>query len=307
VRLHGHRGARGIWPENTMLGFQNTFDLGVQTVELDILLTKDNIPVVTHNPTLMPDTTRDERGAWVVDDRLKISDFTYNNLRRLDVGGIRSGSDYAARYAEQAFLFGHEIPTLANVAALCGKPTYQNTWLNIEIKSTPLHKNLTPPPSELARHTLDVIQSHGLQNRVIVQSFDWRVLREVEAIDPDIPRSHLTYLDCAAPVMQPNIYANSPWMADAASATQPADLPRIIADMGGSVWSPFHQDVTPSDVAAAQDLGLIVNAWTVNTPDDIERIIDTGVDGIITDYPARVQRCLLQRGLLWREDLTTPC
>ena len=289
------------------MGFQNAFDLGVQIVELDVLLTKDNVPVVTHNPTLMPDTTRDERGKWLSNDALKISDFTYQDLRRFDVGGIRSGSDYAARYPEQAFLFGYKIPTLADVAALCCQPTYQNTWLNVEIKSTPLNEGLTPPPAELARHTIDVIQSFDLQSRVIVQSFDWRVLREVELIAPDIPRSHLTYLESAAPVMQPNIYENSPWIADAVGIAVPADLPAIIADMGGSVWSPFHENVTPTDVAAAHELNLIVNAWTVNAPDDIERMIDAGVDGIITDYPARVQRCLMQRGLLWREDLTTPC
>ena len=83
VRLHGHRGARGIWPENTMFGFKNTLDLGVRVVELDILLTRDEIPVVTHNPTLMAATTRDEHGLWVQAEDLKISDFTFEELKRV--------------------------------------------------------------------------------------------------------------------------------------------------------------------------------------------------------------------------------
>lgn len=303
MRLHGHRGARGIWPENTLLGFQSTFDLGVQVVELDVLLTKDNIPIVTHNPTLMAATTRDESGAWIETDDLIVWDYTFEELSRFDVGGIRMDSDYAARYPEQAFLFNHPIPRLGDVAKLACEPAYTDVWINVEIKSTPLHENLTPPPADLAKQTLAVITEHGLQDRVILQSFDWRVLQEIEKIAPNAPKSHLTYLERDKPTMQPNIYANSPWMAGASNAADHADLSQVIADLGGAIWAPFHRDITPKSVEHAQKLGLIVNAWTVNEPSDIERVISAGVDGIITDYPARVQRCLLQRGLSWREDL----
>jgi glycerophosphoryl diester phosphodiesterase len=296
-----------MWPENTLLGFQGTFDLGVPVVELDVLLTKDNVAVVTHNPTLMAATTRDHQGKWITSEDLKVSDFTLKELRRFDVGGIRAKSAYAHCFPEQSFLFGHPIPTLDEVAKLACRPAYKNVWLNIEIKSTPLVKGLTPAPADLAASVFKVIESNDLSDRVIVQSFDWRVLLELERIAPNIPRSHLTYLENAAPVMQPNIYANSPWMADASTASDEINLCKVIAEMGGAIWAPFHKDITSDSVAKAQDLGLIVNAWTVNEPTDIEHVIDTGVDGIITDYPARVQRCLLQRGLFWREDLQIPC
>ena len=307
VRLHGHRGARGIWPENTMFGFKNTLDLGVRVVELDILLTRDEIPVVTHNPTLMAATTRDEHGLWVQAEDLKISDFTFEELRRFDVGGIRAGTAYGARYPEQAFLFGQAIPSFTEVLQLVGREVYKDVWLNIEIKSTPLHPGLTPPPAKLAHHVVHAIQDAGLQDRVIVQSFDWRVLREVAQIAPALARSHLTYLDCATPVMQPNIYADSPWMAGTSVAPDRADLCDVIAGMGGKIWSPFHEDITAQDVARAQALGLIVNAWTVNEIGDIDRVLAAGVDGIITDYPARVQRRLLERGLRWHEGIGLPC
>jgi glycerophosphoryl diester phosphodiesterase len=305
--LHGHRGARGVWPENTLLGFQSTFDLGVPVVELDVLLTKDNVAVVTHNPTLMAATTRDHQGQWITSETLKVSDFTHKELRRFDVGGIRPNSAYAHCFPEQAFLFEHPIPTLDEVAKLACRPTYKNVWLNIEIKSTPLVNGLTPPPADLAEQVIKVIADNGLSGRVIVQSFDWRVLLELEKMAPNIPRSHLTYLENAAPVMQPNIYANSPWMAGSTTNTDHSNLCDVISGLGGKIWSPFHENIQPEQVARAQELGLVVNAWTVNEIADIDRVIDAGVDGIITDYPARVQRRLLECGLTWCEQYPAPC
>lgn len=306
MRLHGHRGARGHWPENTLLGIKNTFDLGVRVVELDVLLSQDNVPVVTHNPTLMTATTRAQTGGWITDDSLKIIDIPYCALKQYDVGGIRAGTAYAARYPDQAFLFDLNIPTLEDVAVLVQADTYKDVWLNIEIKSTPLDAGLTPAPDLLAKHVVDLLVKKRLQERVILQSFDWRVLREIKALAPDIPRSHLTYQNCKAPVMQPNIYADSPWMDGTACRADFSDLSSVIAGLGGAIWSPFHENITQDAVQEAQELGLIVNAWTVNDVADIDRMLTIGVDGIITDYPGRVQRRMIERGIGWHEDLAVP-
>lgn len=302
VRLHGHRGARGIWPENTAMGFRNTFDLGLQVVELDVLLTKDNVAVVTHNPRLMADTTRGPDGQWLPAEGPKICDLTFADLCTYDVGGMRPGSAYAARYPEQAFLYGQHIPTLDEVARLIQKPPYSDAWLNIEIKSTPTQNGLTPAPALLTFQVAQVIAQNHLSKRVIVQSFDWRVLEHIAQIAPHLPRSHLTYLTRPDPAFEPNIYPGSPWMAGAVTSRGDDNLCEVIAEAGGQIWAPFHEDITSDQVARAQAMGLIVNAWTVNEPADIDRMIDAGVDGIITDYPGRAQRCLIEKGLNWRED-----
>ncbi len=304
IRLHGHRGARGIWPENTIAGFKGTFDIGVLVVELDVLLTNDNIAVVTHNPLLMSATTRGPDAQWLSSDGPNVADLSYAELCEYDIGGIRCGTKYAETFSEQAFMYGLRIPTLDSVAKLLSLPEYAQAWLNIEIKSTPTQEGLTPPPERLAHHVVETIKQNKLERRVIVQSFDWRVLKHVQRLAPELPRSHLTYLKTPSINMDPNIYEGSPWMAGAITTRPNCELCDVIADEGGQFWAPFHMNVNADEVARAQAKGLIVNAWTVNSIPDIDRMIDAGVDGIISDYPARVQRRLIERGYHWREDYT---
>lgn len=146
VRIYGHRGARGVWPENTFLGIKNAFDLGLQVVELDVLVTKDLIPVVTHNAALKADTTRDHGGNWLEKRGPKIYDLTYADLQQYDVGAIRPGSDYAAEFPDQTPTPKQTIPALANIAALLQQPAYADRWLNIEIKGYVSRDDLTPHP-----------------------------------------------------------------------------------------------------------------------------------------------------------------
>ena len=300
VRLHGHRGARGVLPENTLIGFQNTFDIGVDVVELDVLTTADDVPVITHNPRLMAASTRDRSGRWLEGQGPVIHDLTLAELKAHDVGGLRAGTDYAARYPDQAFLDDQRIPALAELAELVSRPPYGNVWLNIEIKSKPSRPEFTPPLPDYVAGILAVLKRFRLSRRVILQSFDWRVLREVSQQDPELPRSYLSYLDRPDPPMDPNIIDGSDWMAGSRLADAGGSLPDLIADLGGAVWSPYHTDIRADEVAQAQARGLIVNAWTVNSAAEIQAAIDAGVDGLITDYPARAQRILLAQGLTWR-------
>lgn len=303
VRLHGHRAARGVLPENTLLAFRNTFDIGVQVVELDILSTRDGIPVITHNPRLMSASTRDAEGNWLSGEGPRIHDLTYEELSRYDVGGLRAGTAYAARYPDQAFLNGLRIPRFEDLARILAEPAYREIWLNIEIKSHPDRPDDTPPLPDYVAAVLSVLRGHGLEDRSILQSFDWRVLEEVACKAPDLPRSYLSYLPRPQPTMEVNVFEGSPWIGNAPWASVGGSLPRMISHMGGLIWCPYHEDLDPEEVALAHELGLIVNTWTVNSPEDMHRAIDAGVDGIITDYPARAQRLLLDRGLSWREDV----
>ncbi len=304
VRLHGHRGARGVLPENTLLGFCHTFDIGVQVVELDILATADGVPVITHNPRLMAASTRDPQGIWLTEDGPRIHDLALSELQSYDIGGLRAGSDYAGRYPEQAFLNGQHVPTLDALATLVADPALSHIWLNIEIKSSPDDPESTPPLKDYVAAVIRVLRAHDLMDRVILQSFDWRVLEIIRDKAPELPRSYLSFLPKPGAPFSANVFQGSQWLGEAEFEAGPGAVPRLVAHLGGKVWAPFHRDITPEDVDLAHDLGLIVNAWTVNTPEDIHAAINAGVDGLITDYPARAQRLLLDRGLSWREDVT---
>lgn len=304
IRLHGHRGARGVLPENTLIGYRNTFEIGVQVVEIDIMVTADGVPVLTHNPSLMAAATRGPDGEWLEQDSKPIVQMSRNELQKFDVGGLRDGTTYAARYPDQAFLSGIKIPDLAQLVDMVQKPEFANIWLNIEIKSNPDRPNDAPPLPLLVAPVLAVIDAADLADRVLLQSFDWRVLAEIARQAPHIPRSHLTFATRNHPAMAANVIEGSPWMDGASLAAHNGSIPQVITSLGGAVWSPYFQDLTAETLAEAQALGLVVNVWTVNTRADINRMIDLGVDGIITDYPARAQRCLLAKGLSWREDIT---
>ena len=300
VRLHGHRGARGVLPENTLLGFAHCFDIGVEVVELDVLCTSDGVPVITHNPRLMAASTRDAAGRWLSEEGPLIHDLTWDALQSYDIGGLQAGTDYGARYPDQAFLTGQHIPRLEDVAHLLQQPENAHVWLNLEIKSHPERPAATPPLPDYVASILGVLRGEGLLDRVILQSFDWRVLEVIADKSPEVPRSYLTYAPRADAPMDVNVFEGSPWIGSASWAQFDGSLPRLISHLGGMVWSPHHSDLVPEDVALAQDLGLIVNTWTVNTGPEINAAIDAGVDGIITDYPGRAQRVLLERGLCWR-------
>lgn len=299
IHVHGHRGARGIVPENTLSSFRFTLDIGIRIIELDILATSDQTPVVTHNPRLMPFSTRSEDGSWIVGNGPLVYESTYSELSKYDVGGLQPGTDYAHLYPDQAFLTGLKIPRFEDVCTLLHEPGNQDVWLNVEIKSDPRHPQNTPPIPAFVEHTLRVIFENDVSDRIILQSFDWRILHECARQAPDIPRSYLTYMPKPDAPMAVNIYEGSPWMDGLSLVEHENNVPRLIAADGGHVWSPFHEDLDDERLAAAREHNLVVNVWTVNERSEIDRMIDLHVDGIITDYPGRVQRQLLERGLMW--------
>ncbi|MCP4383025.1 MAG: glycerophosphodiester phosphodiesterase [Hyphomicrobiales bacterium] len=299
IHIHGHRGARGILPENTLEGFRFTFGIGVRIVELDIFATCEGTPVITHNPRLSPYSTRSEDGSWLQAEGPLISELTDLELSRFDVGGLQPGSEYANRYPDQAFMPGLRVPLLGDLCRMISANGYQDTWLNVEIKSHPMHPENTPSLPVYVERILSVIDEAEVGSRVVLQSFDWRILHECARQMPEIPRSYLTYTPKPNPPRPVNVYEDSPWMDGLSLAAHGNSLPDLIASDGGQVWGPFHHDLTAEDLAAARNNGLLVNVWTVNEFADIERMIDLKVDGIITDYPGRVQRRLLDHGMTW--------
>ena len=281
--LQGHRGARGLLPENTLAAFARALDIGVTTLELDCGVTRDGVVVIAHDRTLNPDFTRDASGAWLEGVGPALSQLTYAELQRYDVGRIRPGAAYARRFPRQRSIDGARIPRLADLFDLVRARGDHTVRFNIETKISPLAPDETLGPEAFTKAVLAVIDGANLRSRVTLQSFDWRSLQVVQKEAPAIPTAYLT----AEKGSPNNIAAASatPWTAGFAARDYGGSWPGTIKAAGGAVWSPDYRELTRERVQEAQALGLKVVPWTVNDAGDMRRLVAWGVDGIISDYP----------------------
>lgn len=288
--IYGHRGARGELPENTMPSIRHLVENGIFAVEIDVQNTADSVPILHHDPEISVNLAKDRNGDWLDKTGPKIIESTYSDLVRYDLGALKPGTDYQKKFPNQIELDDVTVPTLETFCEwLSGQPDFV---ANIEIKSYANRSDLGDSPSGLARTVINALEKHHVSEHAIISSFDWRVLTECRRLDDQITLGFLSYFDRPNPPMQPNIYFNSPWMAGAYWSGNDASFPRIVQRLGGQIWAPYFQDITKEHVISAQQFGLIVNVWTVNEEADILRMIDYGVDGIITDFPARTKALL---------------
>ena len=298
IKIYGHRGARGDLPENTLESFKYLFDNAINAYETDILISKDLVPVITHDFRLDPSLTKDKEGNWIKDENIKIFDLTYDEISKFDVGSLNKLTRYGRRFVNQRSLENQKIPKLSELLELSSKNVLQNLLINLEIKSTPDEKNLTPDPKDLVQIVLNEINNSNLKDKIIISSFDWRILREVKKQSPEIPRAYLTFQQEKGMKIKKTIYSKSPWI-DHIPLTIVYDLPKIIKELGGSAWHPYYKDINKKAVKDAHDNNLPVNVWTVNDEDDMLKMIEYGVDGIMTDYPLRLKNLCEKRSINW--------
>ncbi|MDW5442804.1 glycerophosphodiester phosphodiesterase [Polaromonas sp. SM01] len=288
--LQGHRGARGLAPENTLPAFERALALGVSTLELDVGLTADGIVVVAHDPYLNPLITRDAAGQWLTGDKGPlIRSLTLAQLQAHDVGRIQPGTAYARTFASQQPVDGTYIPTLAALFERVKQLGADQVRFNIETKINPERPDDTASPEVLTEALLQVVRAAGLQQRVSIQSFDWRTLRLVQQREPSIPTVYLS-----VQTQNNDTLRNGAWTAGLKIADH-ASVPAMVKAAGGAVWSPNGGALTEALVKQAQALGLKVIPWTINPPEDMVRLIGWGVDGLITDYPDRLREVMRQR------------
>ncbi len=294
--LQGHRGARGLRPENTLAAFAHALSLGVTTLELDLGVTRDGVVVVSHDAELNPDHTRDASGRWLERPGPAIFAMSFDELRAYDVGRLRPGTSYAARFPEQRAVDGQRVPSLRELAALARRAGNARVRFNVETKLDPRFPARTLPPEPFADAVVRVLREERLAARATIQSFDWRTLRRVRQVAPEIPTVCLTLQSGADDNVQAGRPGRSPWL-DGLDADDFPSLPRLVKASGAAAWSPHFAELTPALVAEAQALGLLVIPWTANEPAHIAALLDAGVDGIITDYPDRLRAALDARGL----------
>lgn len=283
AEIHGHRGARGLAPENTIPAFEAGLAVGVDCLELDVGMSKDARLVVAHDPVLNGDLAR-VGGKWI-ETGAPLNTLTAREIKAFDVGRINPAADYATKYPRQKAVDNVAMPLLEEVLGLASLRAAKDVCLNIEIKTSPKSPQLTFAPEAMADALVAVVTKSGMRGRLRVQSFDWRSLVHLRKSAPDIPLSFLTAERSWLNNVGRGLPTRSEWLAGASIDEHGGSVPRLVKALGGAYWSPYHGDLKPEDLKEAHRLGLKVLVWTVNKRQDIKRLIDMGVDGIITDDP----------------------
>ena len=284
--LQGHRGARGLAPENSLPAWRKALEIGVDTIECDMAITRDGVVVVHHDLWLNPDTTRGPDGKWLDKRGPAISELSFEELQKYDIGRLRPGSDYAKPFPDQVPADGTRISRLSDLFELVNKSGNSKVGFDCETKVDPNERAATLPPGDFARRVIAEIRKHGMAERMMVQSFDWSTLQVVQREAPEIRTMYLS----SPRTLQPAADGKpSPWLAGFGPELHGGSVPKAVKAAGGTIWAPNQTYLTPALLAEAHALGISVIPWTVNEPAMMAKLIDMGVDGIISDRPDLVQ------------------
>lgn len=279
--LQGHRGARGLAPENTLPAWKKALELGVDTIECDMAITRDDVVVVHHDLRLNADTTRGPDGVWLEAPGPYIADLTFEELQQYDVGRLNPGTKYADEFKDQVPVDGTRIPRLSDLFDTVKQSANTKVGVDCEIKVDPTNRAATRPPEEFARRVIAEVRKHGMAERMTIQSFDWSTLQVVQREAPEISTM---YLSSPRTLRPQSPWTPSPWLAGFAPE-QHGSVPKAVKAAGGRIWAPNQTYLTAELVAEAHALGILVIPWTVNDPAMMRKLIDMGVDGIISDRP----------------------
>jgi glycerophosphoryl diester phosphodiesterase len=295
--LEGHRGARGLLPENTLPAFAKALSIGVSTIELDIGITSDGALAISHNRRLNPDITRGPDGQWLTEEGPTIRSLTLAELEKYDIGGIKPGTRYAKTFAHQLPVPGTHMPTLHDVVALVRKSGNTTVRFDIETKLSPVAPEEAADPETFVRSILAALRAEKIVERTTIESFDWRTLRLFQRLAPEIPTAYLTIQRGGSDNVWRGRPDRSPWLAGFSIADYGESVPRTVKAASGRIWSTYYRDLTDEDLAVAKSLGLKTLVWTVDKPDEMRLLIDRGVDGIITDYPDILRKVMAEKGM----------
>jgi glycerophosphoryl diester phosphodiesterase len=295
--LQGHRGARGLWPENTLAGFTRAIELGVSTVELDCGVTRDGVVVVSHDLELNPDCTRGAHGSFLATAGPPLISLSFAQLQSYDVGRLRPGSAYAARFPQQQPLDGERIPRLADVLTLVRAHGRGRVRVAIEVKTSPEQPQLTPTPEAFVQALRADLERTGTAALVAILAFDWRVLSAVQRLMPQVATVALTEQQPGDDTVRIGSPRPSPWLGGLDPGYFDGSIARLVQASGAGTWGPDYLDLDAQRVGQAHALGLRVVPWTVNETSDMERLLEFGVDGVTTDRPDVLRALLARKGL----------
>ena len=300
--LEAHRGGRGLRPENTLASFGKALQLGVTTLELDTGITKDGVVVVSHERRISKlECGGDPNNPYI--GKL-VHELTYAQIRTLDCGSRHPDNPAADPFVgTQEAIPGTRMPKLSDVFALAARYGAKHVQFNIETKIDPTQPGDTVDPDTFARKVIEQIRQAGVTRQSLLQSFDWRTLKVARTVEPSLRRVALA---------QPStIYPGTPWTAgiEITSPTPFDDGSVALAarrDLKADVLSPIATSTTPTLIGTSHRLGMPVIPWTVNEKADMAKLIDAGVDGLITDYPDRLRDVLSSKGIAVPDPIASP-
>jgi glycerophosphoryl diester phosphodiesterase len=261
--IHGHRGARGLMPENSLEGFMLALSLGIDVLEMDVVVSADSQIVVSHEPWISAAICLDGDERPIAADKaldLNIYRMTYEEVKAYDCGSLPN-TDFPLqqRLPVRKPLLSEVLSTVEAKRKELGLPPVR---YSIETKCSPEGDGIYhPAPSDFVRLLLGTIDAAGVRNAAIIQSFDLRTLQQIHAIAPDVSTSLL--------------------LNDAATL----DTALAILGFIPSILSPDHATLTEEVMSKAKQKGMRVIPYTVNEESEMLDLINLGVDGIITDYP----------------------
>ncbi len=253
----GHRGARAYRPENTLPAMQYAIEKGVNTLEMDVSVTKDNVLVLSHNPHLLPEICLNPEGLPAAE--IPIRSLTLKQLKKFDCGSLQN-----PRFPKQVTVPGTPPPTLREVLQLGEILSKGKIHYNIETKiAQDWDPALTPTPEQFAALINKEITSAGVGRRTIIQSFDTRTLTALKKMGSNVRTALLV-----------------------GARNNDVDQKKLIGEaqrIGADILSPEWHLVTPSLVKAAHAVGVAVIPWTINHREAMHKVIAANVDGMISD------------------------
>lgn len=304
--LEAHRGGRDVRPENTLYSYAYAIELGATSIECDMQLTKDGQIVMSHNPILNSDITRDENGNYIENNKYDIRLMTVDELKKFDVGIMDPNcGEYYDLHGKTQFTYDAKIPTLEELMQLIQSYGDKNIVLNIETKSYPDpvsagYKN-NADPKKFVEVFNNIVKKYDMDDRVVLQSFDWQTLIEMKKLNPNISTSALWQEQPSwgrdSESLRRYEKKKSPWLGGLDIKDYQGNPVKAAHAIGADIISSYYTEISKQDVDEAHSLGMKVVPWTVNNEKDMNMLLDMGVDGIISDKPWLLKQVLEKRNI----------
>lgn len=304
--LEAHRGGRDVRPENALYSYAYAMELGATSIECDMQLTKDGQIVMSHNPILNSDITRDENGNYIENNKYDIRLMTVDELKKFDVGVMNPNcGEYYDLHGKTQFTYDAKIPTLEELMQLIQSYDNKDIILNIETKSYPDPESIgyknNADPKKFVETFNNIVKKYNMEDRVVLQSFDWRTLIEMKKLNPNISTSALWQEQPSwgrdSESLRRYEQEKSPWLGGLDIKDYQGDPVKAAHAIGADIISPYYTEISKQDVDEAHSLGMKVVPWTVNNEKDMNMLLDMGVDGIISDKPWLLKQVLEKRNI----------
>lgn len=314
--LQAHRGGAGLTVESTLPAFRKAIELGVRTLELDVQITEDGEVVVTHDRKVNGGKCLDTNPATAGDTEYPYVGKYVNTLTLAQVRTLDCGTKTQPQFPDQEAAPGERMVLLSEVFDLVHAYDAKQVKLNVETKVEAGAPSETAPREQFVQVVAQEIRDADIAGQVMIQSFDWGSLMRMHEVFPRLPLVALTNYDFLQ-VDQPGA---SPWLGGIDIDDYDDSLVKATASFDVSAISPVHgfpqngkvtdtdykPYVTKTMVRQAHRYGVNVIPWTVNDKPTMNKLIDDGVDGIITDYPNRLREVMAERGFALPRPYDTP-